>query len=143
MPTTGPREQAHCFICADFKDYLETMTAHLWDFIVSHLMRPLRLSPAEMDELAAYLKGFVQSQTLYHEAKGKLVPWASAIVYFFSCLHLTGRERPFVITVERIQEVVQMPSDCVAEFKELVKFLQSQYLRSLKLTMDSIEQITF
>lgn len=141
MPISGQREQEHCFICANFQDYLTTMTSHLWDFIVTFLMRPLRLSPQEMTELARFLSDFVERKTLYHEVKGKIVPWAAAIVYFFSCLHLTGKERPFAITIERIQEVVQMPKHF--EFKLLVRFLQSQYLRSLEATMNSIEHITF
>ncbi len=67
----------------------------MWDFIVRYLMRPLRLSEGEMAELADFLENFVEEKTLFHEVKGKVVPWASAIVYFFSCLHLSGRQRPF------------------------------------------------
>jgi hypothetical protein len=56
-----------------------------------------------------FLKDFVEKHTKFFCIRGKVIPWATATMLFFSLKQLRGR-KPFEVTLARIQEVVQLAS---------------------------------
>ena len=77
------------------------MHIHVWDFIVRYLHRSLRLTEEELQEIGRYINEFVMPQTFFNEMMGRVVPWATAIVFYYANVHLPRRES-FEITLERI-----------------------------------------
>ncbi len=72
-----------------------------------YCMKPLRLTKDEMSKIGKYIETKVCPQTYFKFMKGKIIPWAAAILFFYGNLELRGRQ-PFEITFERLSELLQI-----------------------------------
>ena len=102
-------------------EYNEKMCEGVFEYIVTYCHRNLRLTQDDLAKIRGFLDLIQHSEGKFNPVKGRIRPWAAAVLLFYGNLYLNRTD----LSLRRIQQLVDLP------FIEHLKYIY-QYLSTIR-----------